>query len=125
MNVNLAAQIDALHHRIARLEGSVTAPVPQPIARIIAAVCAHFVVGRPELLGEGQAAHLVLARHTAMALVRQVHGISLPRIGRAFRRDHTSVLHAVRRIAALTAADPAFAAQYAALAEVLTPDMEA
>ena len=40
---------------------------------------------------------VVAARQEAMALCRK-HGYSLPEIGRFFNRDHTTVLHAVRKM---------------------------
>ena len=41
--------------------------------------------------------HISRARHEAMYRVRQKTGLSLPAIGRLFLRDHTSVLHGIRR----------------------------
>jgi chromosomal replication initiator protein len=50
------------------------------------------------------------ARQVAMWLAKQITTRSLPDIGRRFGgRDHTTVLHAVRRIEALKAEDPALA----------------
>ena len=49
-------------------------------------------------------------RQVAMYLAKQLTSRSLPEIGRKFgNRDHTTVMHAVSRIAELMAADPAFA----------------
>ena len=43
--------------------------------------------------------HTVDARHVAMWLARKLTAMSLPQIGRHIgKRDHTTVLHAVRRI---------------------------
>lgn len=39
------------------------------------------------------------ARHLAMYLCRTLAGMSLPQIGSVFSRDHTTVLHGIRRIA--------------------------
>jgi chromosomal replication initiator protein len=39
------------------------------------------------------------ARHEAMATVYATGFWSLPQVGRFFRRDHTTVLHAVQKIA--------------------------
>jgi chromosomal replication initiator protein len=41
-----------------------------------------------------------------MFLARERTAASLPELGRAFRRDHTSVLHAVRKLRADLADDP-------------------
>jgi len=51
------------------------------------------------------------SRQTAMWLARHGTRASFPAIGRAFgNRDHTTVMQACRRVDALMAADPAFAA---------------
>jgi len=61
---------------------------------------------------------VVRPRHVAMWIARQVTGHSLPEIGRAFgNRDHTSILHALRRIEALLATEAA-AGIWALLSEV-------
>lgn len=41
---------------------------------------------------------IVFARQMAMYLARQLTAHSLPAIGRCFGRDHTTVIHAVRRV---------------------------
>lgn len=66
-------------------------------------------------------------RQIAMALSRELGGQSLPQIGRFYDgRDHTTVLHACRRIAALREADKELDMTVAALQrrimESLTPD---
>lgn len=128
MSASLADRLEKLEHRLARVEGVAERPIPRSIRRIVDQVAAHFGVSKGHLLGEPRAAHITLARHVAMHLCRELHGFSLPFIGRAFNRDHTSVLHAVRRIAALRQADPQLAAQVDALAETIMahhPEKEA
>lgn len=128
MSASLADRLEKLEHRLARVEGAAERPMPRSIRRIVDQVAAHFGVGRPALLGEPRAAHIALARHVAMHLCRDLHGYSLPLIGRAFNRDHTSVLHACRRIEALRQEDPQLAAQLDALAETIMafhPEKEA
>ena len=44
---------------------------------------------------------LVRVRHLAMWRIKNETKLSLPQIGRLFERDHTSILHAVRKIDAL------------------------
>ncbi|WP_425230228.1 helix-turn-helix domain-containing protein [Sphingomonas sp.] len=88
------------------------APLPCPPVGIVGdlaklAAC-HVGLTVRELLGAGRAAHLVCAR-SAVALVAREQGLSVPQIGRALGgRDHTTIVHALRRAATLTAADPAF-----------------
>ena len=51
---------------------------------------------------------LVRARHIAMWLARQRYGVSLPNIGRTINRDHTTVLHGIRRAQKLMTEDRDF-----------------
>jgi chromosomal replication initiation ATPase DnaA len=60
----------------------------------------------------GAHAHIVIARHVAMLLcIEMLRGASLPRVGRWFRRDHTSVLHARDTMRRRIAVNPEFAKQ--------------
>jgi chromosomal replication initiator protein len=59
-------------------------------------------------------------RQVAMFLAREITARSLPEIGRRFGgRDHTTVLHACRRIAALCNEDPTFKQEIDFLKQVL------
>jgi chromosomal replication initiator protein len=49
------------------------------------------------VLSPTRTAHVARARHVAMAICR-AKGMSLSEIGRAFNRDHTSVLNGLRRV---------------------------
>lgn len=68
------------------------------IRRVVAIVAAHFEVSTHKLLGPSHAQWVSLARHVAMYWCNVGLARSLPEIGRAFRRDHTTVLDAVRKI---------------------------
>lgn len=50
------------------------------------------------ILGQGHARNIVRARYDAMALVYRHTQYSMPRVGRLFDRDHTTVLHALRKL---------------------------
>jgi len=70
------------------------------IPRIQAVACEHFGVERSALLSRSRAADVAWARQAAMYLARELTDQSLPQIGREFAdRDHTTVLHAYRRVA--------------------------
>jgi len=59
-------------------------------------------------------------RQVAMFLARELTSRSLPDIGRRFGgRDHTTVLHACRRIEALCKSDPVFQQEVEFLRKVL------
>jgi chromosomal replication initiator protein len=56
----------------------------------------------------------------AMALAKELTPMSLPEIGDAFGgRDHTTVLHAQRKIKALLQTDPKIKEDYQALLRLL------
>jgi chromosomal replication initiator protein len=51
------------------------------------------------LCGPGKTKHVAQARQIAMYLCRELTDLSLPRIGQVFGgRDHTTVMHAERKI---------------------------
>jgi chromosomal replication initiator protein len=59
----------------------------------------YFGVGIEDLRGQSRSRTLVNARQIAMYLCRELTDLSLPRIGQAFGgRDHTTVMHADRKI---------------------------
>jgi chromosomal replication initiator protein len=67
----------------------------------------HYGLKQADLISPGRARALARPRQAAMWLAKQLTTRSLPDIGRRFGgRDHTTVLHAVRRIDELRAADP-------------------
>ena len=49
------------------------------------------------ILGYQRLVPIVRARHAAMYAIKKELNLSLPRIGTIFHRDHTSVLHGIRR----------------------------
>jgi chromosomal replication initiator protein len=73
-------------------------------------VARQYNVSRSDLLCARRTANVVRPRQVAMYLAKMLTLRSLPEIGRHFGgRDHTTVLHAVRKIGALTNNDTAFA----------------
>lgn len=79
----------------------------EDIQRIVAR---QYNVSRSDLLSSRRTANVVRPRQVAMYLSKVLTLRSLPEIGRRFGgRDHTTVLHAVRKIEALTGNDAAFA----------------
>ncbi|MEX5720211.1 chromosomal replication initiator protein DnaA [Geodermatophilus maliterrae] len=73
---------------------------PQITAAIImAATAEYFSVTMEELQGANRSRTLVNARQIAMYLCRELTELSLPRIGASFGgKDHTTVMHAVKKI---------------------------
>jgi chromosomal replication initiator protein len=71
---------------------------------IIAATASYFSLGIDDLLGASRSRTLVTARQIAMYLCRELTDLSLPKIGQEFGgRDHTTVMHADRKIRKLMA----------------------
>jgi chromosomal replication initiator protein len=69
-------------------------------------VATHYNVSRSDILSSRRSAGVVKPRQIAMYLSKQLTLRSLPEIGRRFGgRDHTTVLHAVRKIEGVVAAD--------------------
>lgn len=76
----------------------------------------HFGIRLADMTSKRRLRRIARPRQVAMALAYEICGRSLPVIGREFGgRDHTTVLHAVRKVAELSATDPAFAADVAQL----------
>ncbi|MEZ5810482.1 MAG: chromosomal replication initiator protein DnaA [Rhizobiaceae bacterium] len=70
------------------------------------AVSRHYNVSRTELLSNRRTRTIVRPRQIAMYLAKMLTPRSLPEIGRRFGgRDHTTVLHAVRKIEGLSESD--------------------
>jgi chromosomal replication initiator protein len=63
------------------------------------AICSVCSVSRQDLLSAKRSSHISHARQLAMYLAREETSISLAQIARAFNRDHTTVLHAIRAVA--------------------------
>lgn len=68
-------------------------------ATIMAATAEYFGVTIDDLCGSSRSRVLVNARQVAMYLCRELTDLSLPKIGQSFGgRDHTTVMHADRKI---------------------------
>lgn len=96
--------------------------IPLPtISNIQRAVAKHYSVSRNDLVSERRTARVVGPRQVAMYLVKTLTPRSLPEIGRYFGgRDHTTVLHAVRKIEGKITTDPVLAGEVGRLKELFT-----
>jgi chromosomal replication initiator protein len=87
------------HDSLARHAQPTAAAPPPTIPAIQTATCQHFGISQAALLSRSRGAALVWARQVAMYLARELTDESLPSIAREFAgRDHTTVLHAYRRV---------------------------
>ncbi|MGH7155221.1 MAG: chromosomal replication initiator protein DnaA [Acetobacteraceae bacterium] len=73
-------------------------------------VCEHYNIRVTDMSSARRARAVARPRQVAMWLAKQLTSRSLPEIGRKFgNRDHTTVIHAVGRVAELMERDSAFA----------------
>lgn len=80
------------------------------VDQIQKAVAEHYGLTQADIISERRARVVARPRQAAMWIAKQITTRSLPDIGRRFGgRDHTTVLHAVRRIEALKQDDPVLA----------------
>ena len=87
--------------------GEAATPIDTNIQRVVAR---QYNVSRADLLSSRRTANVVRPRQVAMYLAKTLTLRSLPEIGRRFGgRDHTTVLHAVRKIENLVTTDTALA----------------
>jgi chromosomal replication initiator protein len=99
--------------RLEQLIGTVHRPGQPPrisIEDIQRMAARHYNISRSELLSSRRTRIIVKPRQVAMYLSKLMTPRSLPEIGRRFGgRDHTTVLHAVRKIEGLCARDTGMA----------------
>jgi chromosomal replication initiator protein len=80
--------------------------------RIIKACAEHFGVTVNDITNGGRTKQLALARQVAMYVLRATLSLSLKEIGGLFgNKDHTTVMHAIKRVGELKTKDPAFTAR--------------
>ena len=73
-------------------------------SQVLTATATYFDVTLDELQSKSRTRTLVTARQIAMYLLRELTDMSLPRIGQELGgRDHTTVMHADRKIRTLMA----------------------
>ncbi len=122
--------IDALRRQVAQLSAKLKAMeredqtplvTPARIKPVVRAVAKYYGVSLGDIVSSRRARGLIRPRQVAMYLARELTGHSLPAIGRVLDRDHTTVLHGCRRIAALRREDPVLDREIALLAERLMP----
>ena len=70
--------------------------IPAPL--ILDETASYFGLTREDLVSKNRSRPLTTARHVAMYLLRECTGLSLIKIGELFERDHTTVLHGVKKI---------------------------
>ena len=91
------------------------------IENIQKTVAEYFKIRVTDLLSKRRSRSITRPRQIAMGLAKELTQHSLPEIGEAFGgRDHTTVLHACRRVKALRDTEPRVNEDYANLLRTLT-----
>ena len=95
------------------IESEIDAPPRRITVKDIQLIVAKFYrVTLNDINCKRRQGYLIRPRHVAMFLAKEITPCSLVEIGRRFgRRDHTTVLHAVKKIERLLLVDPALASE--------------
>jgi hypothetical protein len=124
-----ARTIEALQQEIAQLSAQLKAMlcedetplvVPSRIKPVIRAVAKYYGVSLADLLSCRRSRSVARSRHVAMYLAKELTRHSLPAIGRMLDRDHSTILHGCRKIAALRLEDRQLDAEIRELVGLLT-----
>lgn len=78
-------------------------------------VCTHFKVTSEDIRSTKRSNDIAYPRQIAMFLCHELTDVSWPTIGGFFNRDHSTVIHAHKKIQNLTESDPATKAQIESL----------
>ena len=68
------------------------------VGNIIGKIVESYNVEIKDILGDKRNQELILPRHMIMYLLKKEAGLSFPKIGKIMKRDHTSVIHAYKKI---------------------------
>jgi len=72
-----------------------------PAIVIMEETSTYFGLEPEDLVSKSRSRPLTTARHVAMYILRELTGLSLIKIGEQFGRDHTTVLHGIKKIEGL------------------------
>ncbi len=112
--VTIGAAKEALKDLLAVLNRQIS------IDNIQKTVADYYKIKVSEMFSKKRVRSLARPRQVAMALAKELTSMSLPEIGEAFGgRDHTTVLHACRKIQELVDADQTLARDHALLVQIL------
>jgi chromosomal replication initiator protein len=95
---------------VAPREGTISVRPRLTTARIKQAVSEFYRIPEIEMISHRRQRHVARPRQVAMYLTRELTPMSLPEIGRRFgKRDHTTVIHAIKTVERLIGEDSNFA----------------
>ena len=96
---NMPMDLPNITRAISDMFKSEGSALPTP-SLIISQVCKFYSIDEIVLRGSKKNKGTAEARQVAMYLIRQLTNLSLPDIGREFNRDHSTVLHSIRKVEA-------------------------
>jgi chromosomal replication initiator protein len=96
---NEPASPELARRALRRLEPAARPAPGSSVRKIQDATAERFGLGRDDLLRADRRPQVALARQVAMYLARELSDETLPAIGRSFGRNHSTILHAHRKIA--------------------------
>ena len=112
--VTLERTCDILRDILSVLDRRVT------IEEIQRKVAEHYNIRLSEMMSKRRERSVARPRQIAMFLAKNLTTKSLPDIGRAFNRDHTTVLHGIKAVEELREKDSAFKEETEALRRMLS-----
>jgi chromosomal replication initiator protein len=87
---------------------------------IVETICEEYSFEIQAILGKSRTQPLTLARQMCMVLIHELTGWSLPLVADHFKRDHTTVLHAITRVLELRKEDPEFEVEYQRIKDIVS-----
>jgi len=122
---DMLARLEKLERRLATFEARHFAALTMkgawvPVLRsIFQAICDRFGIPPAEILSRKRPEEIAWARHLAMYLARRFTTLSSNRIGKQFKRDHGTVLAAIKHVESRCSTDSKARADLAALEAAL------
>ena len=87
---------------------------------IIDCVADYYKLPASALRGDSRKKEIAMARHVAVYLTREMTGMSLPRIGDAFGRDHSTIINSCDKVTKLLESSAGTKAAVADLKKIIT-----
>lgn len=85
------------------------------VSHVCRVVAAWYGCGVEDIVGRQRTSELVVPRQVAMALSREMSGATFHALGRFFKRDHATIVYAVRVMANRCETEPKFRDSFEAL----------
>jgi chromosomal replication initiator protein len=73
---------------------------------IITTVCEHYGMSRDKMMGTSRKKEILIPRQISMYLCRNLLAMSLPAIGKLFKKDHSTVSNAIDKVESGLQTDP-------------------